>query len=136
MTPRDLVQRATVRRRALALAAALVCGPATLARAEVRIEGNATAVRVSTNRAAVSDVLAAIAKAFPVSYRASIPLDAAAAAAYAGTVTQVISRVLAGYNYVIKRDGDATEVVVYGRGSEVKIPPPGPKPASFLSRWR
>jgi hypothetical protein len=61
------VQRARLRRRrcAWALAAAIACGPATLARAEVRIAGDAAAIRVSTARGAISDVLAAIAKRFP-----------------------------------------------------------------------
>ncbi len=119
----------------LALAAALACGPATLARAEVHVEGSPAAVRVTTDRAAISDVLAAIAKDFNVSYRTSIPLDAAADATYAGTVGQVISHLLAGYNYVVRRDGEATEIVVYGRNGKVAIPPPAP-PASFQSRWR
>lgn len=139
MIPMVDVQPARLRRRrcAWALAAALVCGPATLARAEVRVAGDAVAIRVSTGRAAISDVLAAIGKSFPVTYRTSVPLDAAADPTYAGTVGQVISHLLTGYNYVIKRDGEATEIVVYGRRGEVAIPPPAAKPpASFLSRWR
>ena len=80
---------------------------------------------------------AAIAKTFQVTYRTSVPLDTRADATYAGTFGQVISRLLTGYNYVIKRDGEEAEIVVYGRRGEVAIPPPAPKPpASFLSRWR
>jgi len=131
------VQRASRRRCALTLAAALACGPATLARAEVHVEGNAAAVRVSTDRAKISEVLSAIAKTFQVTYRTAIPLDAQADSTYTGTFGQVISHLLAGYNYVIRRDEDASEIVVYGRRGEVAIPPPAPNPpASFLSRWR
>src|SRR5215469_13689577 len=131
------VQRAIRRCCALALGAALACGPATRARAEIHVEGNTGAVRVSTDRAAISDVLSTIAKTFPVTYRTSVPLDTRADPTYAGTFGQVISRLLTGYNYVIRRDGEAIEIVVYGRRGEVAIPPPGPKPpASFLSRWR
>jgi hypothetical protein len=120
----------------LGLAAALLCGPTTLAHAEIRVEGNAAAVRISTERAALSDVLSAVAKTFQMSYRTAIPLDAATDPTYAGTFGQVISHLLAGYNYVIRRDGDAAEIVVYGRRGEVAIPPAPKPPASFLSRWR
>jgi len=40
-----------------------------------------------------------------------------------GLVRQVISRCLDGYNYVIKRNPETTEIVVYGRRGEVTIPP-------------
>jgi hypothetical protein len=136
---RKLQARHVVLRRrtcVLALAVALLCGPATLARAEIHVEGNAAAVRISTDRAALSDVLSAIAKTFQMSYRTAIPLTAATDPTYAGTFGQVISHLLTGYNYVIRRDGDVAEIVVYGRRGEVAIPPPAPKPASFLSRWR
>ena len=137
MFPMADVRRAMRRRCAWALAAALACGPATSARAEVHVEGNAAAVHVSTDRAHISDVLSAIAKTFQVTYRTSIPLDARADATYAGTFGQVISRLLVGYNYVIRRDGEEAEIIVYGRQGQVTIPPPAPKPpASFLSRWR
>ncbi len=137
MTPMTDVQRGMMRRRCcgLVLAALLVCGPATLARAEVHVDGSPAAVRITTDRAAISDVLAAIAKGSNVTYRTAIPLDAAAAATYAGTMGQVISHLLAGYNYVIRKDGEATEIVVYGRDGKVAIPLGAPA-ASFRSRWR
>jgi len=139
MIRRIQVQHVAVRRRSgvLALAAALACGPATFARAEVHVAGNAAAVNVSTDRAKISDVLSAIAKTFQMTFRTAIPLDAPSDPTYAGTFGQVISHLLTGYNYVIRRDGDAAEIVVYGRRGEVAIPPPAPKPPpSFLSRWR
>jgi hypothetical protein len=41
-------------------------------------------------------------------------------------------------NYAVKRDGPATEIVVFGRRGEVAIPPPARSapPAGILSRWR
>jgi len=123
-------------RCAVALAATLVCASATLARAEVRVEGTAAALRVTISRAPVADVLAALATTFRVTYRTSVPLDAPTDATYAGSLGQVMSRLLAGYNYVVKTEGGATEVVILGRRGEVAIPPPAPKPATFMSRWR
>jgi len=124
---------------ALGLAAALACGLATVDRADVHVEGGPAAVRVVTDRAAISDVLSAFAGKFKVTYRTAIPLDAAADAAYAGSFGQVISRLLEGYNYVVRKDGEGTEITVFGRRGEVAIPPPVPKaapPAGILSRWR
>src|SRR6267154_2074606 len=127
------------RRYGLGLATALCCGLATVARADVQIEGTPAAVRIATDQAAISDVLSAFAATFKVTYRTAIPLDAAADATYAGSFGQVISRLLAGYNYVVKKDGETTEITVFGRRGEVAIPPPAPKAApaaGILSRWR
>jgi hypothetical protein len=127
------------RRYGLGLAAALCCGLTMVARADVHIEGTPAAVRVATDQAAISDVLSAFAGTFKVTYRTAIPLDAAADATYAGSFGQVISRLLDGYNYVVKKHGETTEITVFGRRGEVAIPPPAPKgtpAAGILSRWR
>jgi hypothetical protein len=98
--------------------------------------GQCQAVRVTTSQDAIAEVLAAIATTFNVQYRTAIPLDAASNAAYSGSFGQVISRLLDGYNYVIKKDQETTEIVVFGRRGEVAIPPKAPPPKSILSRWR
>ena len=119
-----IVWRATMRRLrcSFGLATALTCGLATIARAEVQVEGNPAELRVTTRGDAISDVLSAFA-VFNVQYRTAVPLDAPALATYSGSFGQVISRLLDGYNYVIKRNPETTEIVVYGRRGEVTIPP-------------
>lgn len=117
----------------------LIYGAAATARAEVRIEGNAAAVRVSTSQDTVADVLSALGVAFKVRYRTAVPLSAAADAAYSGSVRQVIARLLDSYNYLLKVDQETTEVIVLGSRSQVAIPPPAPKvaaPPDVVSRWR
>ena len=112
---------------------------ATLASAEVRVEGSQAAVRVTTNQDTISDVLSAFAATFDVKYRSSIPLDAPAHGTYSGSLGGVIYRLLDGYNYVIKTDQETTEIVVFGRRGEVAIPPPAPKAPSekgIVSQWR
>jgi hypothetical protein len=135
-----ITRRAGLRRsrRALALLLGLcVCGAAGVARAAVLVEGTPAAVRVTADQAAISDVLAAVTGNFNARYRSAIPLDAPAGPAYAGSFAQVIARLLDGYNYVVKRDEQATEIVVFGRHGEVAIPPPAPSaPPGILSRWR
>jgi hypothetical protein len=137
----SIVQRATTRRRrcSLSLATALTCGLATIACAEVHVESSPTAVRVTTSQDAIADVLSAFAATFNVRYRTAIPLNAAANKTYSGSFGQVISRLLDGYNYMIKTDQETIEIVVLGRRGEVAIPPPAAKAPpikGILSRWR
>ena len=115
------------RRCVLALSVAFVWSLPTIACAEVHVEGSPAAVRVSTSRDRVSDVLSALAATFNVQYRTAIPLDGAADATYSGSLRQVISRLLDGYNYMIKTDDSkTTEVIVFGRRGEVVTPPKAP----------
>ena len=116
----------------------LGCALATAARAEVRIEGTPAALQVTTREVVVADVLAALATSLDVKYRSAIPLDRAANAAYAGSLREVIARLLEGYNYVLRKEQDRTEIVVFGRRGEAAVPPRPPKPAtpSVISRWK
>jgi len=137
----SIVQRAATRlRRCLfSLATALWCGLATTAHAEVHIEGSPSAVRVTTNQDAIADVLWAFAATFNVQYRTAIPLDAAANRAYSGSLGQVVYRLLDGYNYVIKKDQEKIEIVIFGKRGQSAIPPAAPKAVptgGILSRWR
>jgi hypothetical protein len=119
-----------------ALATALTCGFATIADAEVRIEGSLAALRVTTSQDAITDVLSALGTAFNVRYRAAMPLDGAANEIYTGSFGQVVSRLLDGYSYVIRKDQDTTEIIILGRQGEAAVPPPAAKTQSVVSRWR
>src|SRR5262249_45646932 len=126
-------------RCAFRLGTALMCGLGASARAEVHVEGSPAALRITSSQDAIADVLSAVATTFNVGYRTAIPLDPPANPGYAGSFGQVISRLLTGYNYVIKTDQGSTEIVVFGRRGEVAIPPPAPKapPAKgIVSQWR
>jgi hypothetical protein len=122
-----------------ALPGILACVLVATARAEVHIDGTPAAVRITTSEDKIADVLAAVATTFNARYRTAIPLDARANATYSGSFGQVISRLLDGYNYVIKREQDTIEIAVFGTRGEVAIPPPAPKapPAKgIVSQWR
>src|SRR5438094_298733 len=73
--PRNIA-RATIRqcRCLIALSTALTCGLATIAYADVQVEGTPAAVRVTTNQETIADVLSAFAATFNVKYRTAIPL--------------------------------------------------------------
>jgi hypothetical protein len=105
---------------------ALLCGLTTIAYAEVQVEGSLAAVRITTDQATISDVLAAVTKTFNIKSHIPVPLEAAASASYAGSFRQVTSRLLDGYDYVIKREQGSIEVVVLGKHGEFSIASPPP----------
>jgi hypothetical protein len=124
------------RRRLLGAATALTCWLGTAASAEVRVAGDLNALRVSASGDTLSEVLSAFGTLFPVKYRTSLPLTAEINGAYSGSLSQVVSRLLDGYNYVIKKDQGLTEILVFGKKGEAVVPPKAPVAKGELSRWR
>jgi hypothetical protein len=127
--------------RQAALAIMLIYGVPATAGAEVRIEGNATAVHVSTSQDTIADVLSALGAAFKLRYRTAVPLNATTGLTYSGSLRQVIARILDGYNYLVKVDQETTEIIVLGSRGQVAIPSttPAVKAAvspDLVSRWR
>jgi hypothetical protein len=120
----------------LAVATVLACCVATAAPAEVRIEGNLRDLRVSTNGDALSDVLSAFITRLPVTYRAAVPLNRQINGNYSGSFSQVISRLLDGYNYIIKNDQGLTEIIVLDEKGAAPVLPKVPVAKGASSRWR
>jgi hypothetical protein len=108
-----LIGCALARQTALAMLL-LIYGAPAIADAEVRIEGNAAAVRVSTSQDTIADVLSALGAAFKLRYRTAVPLSATAGMTYSGSLRQVIARLLDSYNYIVKVNQETTEVIVLG----------------------
>ncbi len=77
---------------------------------------------LDARRTTIADVLAALNAAFAMSYRSSIALDEEINGTYAGSLRRVISRVLDGYNYVIKQDDAKLDVIILGRRGERAVP--------------
>jgi hypothetical protein len=129
---------ASARQCSFWLAAALACGLAANAQAEVQVEGTPERLRVTTQQDAIGDVLSALTAPFNMTYRTSVPLDAAAHASYTGSFREVISRLLDRYNYVVRMDRQTTEVIVVGRRGDVAVPRPITRtsPPSVVSRWK
>jgi hypothetical protein len=88
----------------------------------VRVRGDMAAVRLDARRTTIADVLAALNAAFAMSYRSSIVLDGEINGTYAGSLRRVISRVLDGYNYVIKQDDAKLDVIILGRRGDRAVP--------------
>jgi hypothetical protein len=87
----------------------------------LRVKGDATALEVDIRQATVGEVLMAL-RRFNIRYRSSIVLNDALSGTYAGSLSHVLSRVLDGYNYMIKQSNATLEVIVIGRSGDRAAP--------------
>ena len=82
--------------------------------AEVVVAGQADALQLEANDTTVDEVLAHLGTQFNVTYRRSAVLDQSITGTYKGSLRQVISRLLNGYNFFMKVSAAQIEVVVLG----------------------
>jgi len=96
----------------------------------LRVQGNADAVQVEIHQASITKALSVLASTFNFRYRSSIALDEILNNTYAGSLRQVLSSMLNGYNYTIKYENSQLDLVIFGRRGEqaVVAPPPSPTP--------
>lgn len=105
--------------------------------AKVRIEGSRDALHIATDNDTVANVLAALAAAYPIAIDASTPLDAPAREQVSGSLSQVLSALLDGYDYAIWIERELTKVVVSGRSGKRPVPPAPPPPRpNITQKWR
>jgi hypothetical protein len=83
--------------------------------AEIRVTGTADSIRIVAERAPLETVLSAVSASYQFRYRSSVPLDEIISGTYSGSPETVVSRLVASYNYFIKRHGLAFEVFVLSR---------------------
>jgi hypothetical protein len=91
----------------------------------LRITGDTSAVRIEAHQSTIADVLFGLGTAFNVRYRTSIVLDEARNGTYTGTLRRVISRVLDGYDYVVKYENSQLDITIVAKsgGQAVAAPP-------------
>jgi hypothetical protein len=132
-------RRRAFRRKIIAVLPLLLgCVPSP-GRAEVHVAGTIEYIRVTTNKDSISDVLAALGSTFNIRYRNVAGLDTTAAPTYSGSLAQVMARLLERYNYVIRKERDAFEVIVIGNKGEQAAPArasPAAPDKSFISPWK
>ena len=128
-------------RCALLLALAAVVSWSAPVRCEVRVEGTAAALRVEARQARLAEVLGALETSLGIRHSSLIALDeVTVGGTYSGTLEDVLRRLLAGLNYVIKTEEEAIEVVIVGRPGDAPAPfvdkPPSPANANPAAQWR
>jgi len=123
----------------LGLLVGLGAGAPSVGHAEVKVAGSTAAARIVVNHEPIAKVLDAVAGALKLHYRASFVLDEAVSGTYSGTLSEVMSSLLGGYNYIIRHDDEAVEIVVLGRRGERPVAGPS-RPAapakSIAAQWR
>lgn len=93
--------------------------------APLQLQGRATALRLDLHQTTITDVLSALRTAFRIKYRSSIPLNEPLNGTYTGSLEYVITRVLNGYNYVIKQDSAKLNLIIFGKVGERAVANPG-----------
>jgi hypothetical protein len=83
----------------------------------LHINGDATALEIDVHQATLAEVMTALGR-FNLRYRSPVELNDVVSGTYAGSLGRVLSRVLAAYNYAIKKDGAIVDVIVVGRRGE------------------
>ncbi len=109
---------------ALLLGAALAIAP-TPVLAEMQVRGSPEAVRIEARDTPVEEILAALSRAFGMHYQLSTNLDKRVSGTYVGSLPRVLTRILDGYNFVVKTDNGRIAVSVVGTPNA-----PGAVPAS------
>jgi hypothetical protein len=88
------------------------------------VQGGPVALQLDVRQTTIAAVLSALSEAFKVSYHSSVPLNEIRDGTYEGSPGYVISRVLDGYNYVIKRENSNLEVIIFNKRGKQAAPGP------------
>jgi hypothetical protein len=103
--------------------------------AEIQVSGSPDAITIEARDTSVENILAALSRAFDMDYRSSIDLDKRLSGTYVGPLSQVVTRILQGYNFVLKTDNGSFSVTVVGTPLSLAavlaapgLPAPAPEP--------
>jgi hypothetical protein len=101
------------------LLALFVQALSTSVRAEVQITGGLDAIRVEARDVPVEELLTALSKAYGLQYRSSANLSPSVSGTFAGSLEQVLSRVLLlqGYDFLAETSEHGTIVAIYDKGT-------------------
>jgi hypothetical protein len=105
---------------AIALGAALALAP-TWALAEIQVRGTPKAVSVQAENASIEELLVALTNTFDVQFRSSANLEKRLTGTYEGTLQQVLSRILGGYDFVVKFREKGLEITLLGAGNTITL---------------
>jgi hypothetical protein len=83
------------------------------AHAEVQVSGEADAIRIEASDASLEEVLAALSAHYGLQSRYPPNLGHSVSGTFAGSLAEVLSRLLQGYNFVVETSAGGTRVVVY-----------------------
>ena len=97
---------------------------ATQVDAEVLVDGGGDEMQVRVENDTVGHVLEALGQNVSLHYRSAAPLNRVIGGRFSGSLAQVLSRVLAGYDFVVRYNRQGVELFIVGESGAVPIPPP------------
>ena len=107
----------SIRNAILAISAlALLSTVPTFARAETHVGGEPAALHLEAQNATLQEVLTALRSSFGLKIQTSTSTDLnrSVSGTYNGSLREVITRLLDGYDFFVRKLGDDLEVVVVG----------------------
>ncbi len=110
---RTLGSRNFCMRAAVLLGAALAIAP-TFVLAEIQVRGSPEAVRIEARDTPIEEILAALGRAFGMHYELLAKLDKRVSGTYVGPLPRVLTRILDGYNFILKTDNGSIALTVVG----------------------
>lgn len=114
-------------RAAILLGAALAIAPTSVL-AEMQVRGTPQAVRIEARDTPVEEVLAALGRAFGMHYQLLANVDKRVSGTYVGPLPRVLTRILDGYNFILKTDNGSIAVTVVGTPNAAAAAPASSAP--------
>ena len=115
-----------IRNAVLAISAfGLLSTVPTFAHAETHVGGEPAALRVEAQNATLQEVLTALRSSFGLKIQASTSTDLnrSVSGTYNGSLREVVTRLLDGYDFFVRKLGNDLEVVVVGLSASPGIAP-------------
>jgi hypothetical protein len=81
-------------------------------------------MQVRVENDTVSHVLEALGQSVSVHYRSAAPLNKVIGGSFSGSFEQVLSRVLSGYDFVVRYNMQGVELFIVGNSGAAPVPPP------------
>jgi hypothetical protein len=95
---------------------------ATQADGEVVVDGGRDEMQVRVENDTVGHVLEALGQNVSLHYRSAAPLNKVIGGSFSGSLAQVLSRVLAGYDFVVRYNMQGVEIFVVGESGAAPTP--------------
>jgi len=113
-----------IRNAVLAISAfGLLSTVPTFVQAETHVAGEPAALRVDAQNATLQEVLTALRISFGLQYQTSTDLVRPVSGTYNGSLREVITRLLNGYDFFVRKVGDDLEVIVVGFSASTTTAP-------------